>query len=106
MKISEILKLDQISEPITQTAFIWVKVFRNDKQNKIATTNQKWQKIAVNYWDVALLYIALLQRSNGTQNKMLNFLVVGWGTAQILTPALVLNQAASKQRTYDFCCIA
>ena len=37
---------------------------------------------------------------------MVNFLVVGWGTAQISNPALILNKAANKQRAYDFGCIA
>ena len=28
---------------MAETAFIYVKAFRNNRQNKIATQNQKWQ---------------------------------------------------------------
>ena len=37
---------------------------------------------------------------------MLNLLVVGWETAQISTPALLSNKAATEQGTCDFGCIS
>ena len=44
IKIGEILKLHQISELLPPTAFFYLNSFRNDKQNKFATPNAKWQK--------------------------------------------------------------
>ena len=44
MKIGEILKLHQISELMPPTAFLYPNSFRNDKENKVATPNAKWQK--------------------------------------------------------------
>ena len=49
-KIGEIQKLDQIFDQMALTAFFQVQVFRNDKQNKIATPNEKWQKIIDGRW--------------------------------------------------------
>ena len=37
------------------------------------------KKNVVNYWMIELLHIMLIQRSNGTQNTVSNFFVVGWG---------------------------
>ena len=43
-KIGEIQKLHQISDLMAQTASLYLNPFRNDKQNKIATSNAEWQK--------------------------------------------------------------
>ena len=55
MKISEILKLHLISDLVPPTALLWLNSFRNDGQNKNATSNENGQKIIFYFLSLLVL---------------------------------------------------
>ena len=84
-KIGKIQKQDQISDWIAPTVFFYVKVLKNDRQNKIASQNQRWQKkYSLLIEDCALVYCAIIMRQWHT-NRVSTSLVVGLEKTSIWT---------------------
>ena len=86
MKISAILKQDQISDKWRKLHSFKSKLLEMTDKIRLQLLIKNGKKIAVNYQQMALWHIALLQGRNGTQNMASSFMVVGWGTVQISTP--------------------